>query len=174
VNDTDVPEGNRCTPRGDQGDAASSDISNGFDCHTIGDFPANCLRNGTEDASKYCAYIGARLPTQEELTAIGTNGGTTNFPWGDETATCDYTNMNQCFGSAVPRSNAQTFAAGNSSEDVRHLMGNVWEYVTCTNDARDCICGGGGTTPFPEEYSCATVSKNSTRGTIGIRCVKDL
>jgi hypothetical protein len=168
-----------CTERGNR-PTNPGDLSGGFGCSTgvlpeLEGMPANCLENAMADAITYCAYYDMRLPTQDEFLEIATNSGDTTFPWGDDAADCNHAKTGNCAPTRpIPASDQQSFSAGDSPDGVRHLIGNVWELVSCTNPTADCICGSGGTSGQPNSASCATVARGTTRGTVGFRCVMDI
>ena len=49
--------------------------------------PVTCV--SLEDAMRYCAFMGKRLPREEEWVRAGRMGSKRKYPWGDEAPTCE-------------------------------------------------------------------------------------
>jgi formylglycine-generating enzyme required for sulfatase activity len=107
--------------------------------------PINCL--DWNQARTYCAAVGKRLPTVEELewAARGAERGTT-YPWGNESPS------NQlCWnGGSVQRSvkklgtcTVGSFPAGDSPQGLKDLAGNVWEWTSSEYDSSNYVVHGG-------------------------------
>lgn len=103
-------------------------------------------------AARYCAWEGARLPTDAEfsLAAAGVEGR--RFPWGAREADCALAAMAGC--TTGPRG-VGSLPAGATPEGVLDLAGNVAEWVhdrpgtggrpsVGTGLVRDPMGGGGG------------------------------
>jgi len=113
-----------------------------------GNHPVNCV--DFEQARAFCAWVGKRLPTEEEWEYAARGGGEgRNYPWGNQPP--DPTRLNACgaecpanlvakrFFGVAPMFQAKdawpetapvgSFPAGASKHGVLDLAGNVWEWT---------------------------------------------
>jgi len=153
-----------------------------------GDFPVvgvSCF-----EAAAYSKWVGQRLPTEAEwqMAANWRVSGSSKtyqraFPWGD---TMDHGRCNVWAaqrGGPVPESE---YPDGSAPNDVRQLIGNVWEWTASDFSARDdegrevrtdylakCIRGGA----FDTFFECQATSEFRTgqnplarKHNIGFRC----
>lgn len=78
------------------------------------------------DADAFCAWLGGRLPTDDEWERVARFTDGRLFPWGNEF------DAQRCNGVELGRGNlvpVQYFEAGRSPEGVYNLVGNVWEWA---------------------------------------------
>lgn len=94
-----------------------------------GNHPVNCM--DWSQAKEYCEWVGKRLPTEAEWekAARGTDGR--KYPWGNQTATCDYAVMSER-GNGCGRNSTWPVGSkpkGTSPYGVMDMAGNAWEWV---------------------------------------------
>ncbi|MFO8071276.1 MAG: formylglycine-generating enzyme family protein [Polyangia bacterium] len=111
-----------------------SEPDTGSDCNWnesgYEDHPVNCV--DWNQAVAFCEWVGGRLPSEAEWEYAARGGGQDiTYPWGDETATCDYAVMydggNGCGTGRTWSVCSKT--AGNTDQGLCDMAGNVWEWV---------------------------------------------
>jgi len=96
------------------------------------DHPINCV--DWYQAVDFCNWAGGRLPSEAEWEyAARSEGQDIIYPWGDETATCDYAVMHDDVNNGGCRQN-RTWSvcskpAGNTDQGLCDMAGNVDEWV---------------------------------------------
>jgi formylglycine-generating enzyme required for sulfatase activity len=157
-----------------------------------GAHPVNCV--DWRDASSYCAFVGKRLPSEEEWEWAARGGATAHsYPWGDERPTAERVNAcgPECVqwkaaneGEAVTplspiadgwpiTASVGSFPRGATREGLLDLAGNVWEW-TANKVAR----GGGWSDSDPLVLRAADRSGRLWFGPtgsytrVGFRCAR--
>jgi formylglycine-generating enzyme required for sulfatase activity len=79
-----------------------------------------------DQASAYCDFVHARLPTEAEWekTARGPDGKV--YPWGDAAPSCDLLNFNKCVGITT---NVIAYPQGQSYYHALDMEGNAFEWT---------------------------------------------
>ncbi len=97
-----------------------------LDARTVtADRPVVCVTWG--QARQYCEWRGQRLPAEAEWERAARGGDDARqYPWGNETPTCEHANLHGC--DLGPRE-VGTSDAGRSAEGVYDMAGNVWEWT---------------------------------------------
>jgi len=148
--------------------------------------PVNCV--DLEQATAYCAFVGRRLPTEEEweYAARGTDGR--GYAWGSAPP-----GGQLCWngeGSDLGKGERQgtcpvaSYPAGRSPFGAFDMGGNVWEWTAnahCPYDHRGCtaptrvIRGGAWNNVLPRYVRAqdrAEETAGSRRDNVGFRCAR--
>ena len=110
-----------------------------------GNHPINCV--DWAQATKYCASVGKRLPTEEEWQYAAQGDDGHEYPWGNAAP------GNQlCWngeGSTLGKGKRQStcavgsFPSGNSPFGLSDMSGNVWEWTSSKYDDNARVSRGG-------------------------------
>ncbi len=148
--------------------------------------PVNCV--DAIQAEAYCAFVGKRLPSEDEWDYAARGGDGRKYPWKDGPPLAQL-----CWngdGNDLGKGNRQgtcpvgAFPAGASPSGALDMAGNVWEWTStayCPYDNRSCgdlrrvIRGGGWNNLVPEFVRAQDRSKEATKArndNIGLRCAR--
>jgi formylglycine-generating enzyme required for sulfatase activity len=150
--------------------------------------PVNCV--DALQAEAYCAFVGKRLPTEDEWDHAARGPEGRKYPW-KEGAPADQLCWNG-EGNSAGKGNRQgtcpvgQFPSGASPFGALDMAGNVWEWTSsayCPHDKRSCedhrrvIRGGAWNNLVPEYVRAQDRSKEATKtrnDNIGLRCARTL
>jgi gamma-glutamyl hercynylcysteine S-oxide synthase len=76
------------------------------------------------EAKAFCKWANVRLPKESEWEYVATNGGTTYYPWGNETPHSSICNIDYTNGTTH---NIDYYDNSDSCK-VKQLIGNIWEW----------------------------------------------
>jgi hypothetical protein len=140
--------------------------------------PVNCV--DFTQATAYCAWVDARLPTDYEWLDAATWGGASITPWGGGDLSCERATLGSKGKACAGRSTAPACARPLGNSPVGHcdLFGNVWEWTTSAPESRPTwrVIEGGGwlTSPMAlEKDHCGADSPTVRSAGTGFRCFRD-
>ena len=143
--------------------------------------PVNCISQ--PQAAKYCAWLGRRLPTEDEWEYAASGRAKRLYAWGNASPA-----GRVCWGRPHDGTcDVGSFDGGSSPEGLHDITGNVWEWtssdycpydanVACARDQK--VARGGGwfssdpnvvRTQVRQPYTPDTLSAQ-----VGVRCAKSL
>jgi sulfatase modifying factor 1 len=138
-----------------------------------GDHPMNCV--DWEQASKFCGWLGGRLPTEDEWYAEASARG--KYPWGNEEASCSHAVMVDG-GLGCGRNSTWPVCSkpsGNSASGLCDMSGNVWEWTSTQSGAERVLRGGGwglGARAYLSAAGRSASAPSNRDSGIGFRCAR--
>lgn len=150
-----------------------------------GDHPV--MQVSARDAEKYCAYLGARLPTEIEWEYAARGNDGRRFPWGNQVPSQKNPKLanfgtDQCCAPSDSDGYSTTSPVGSYPEGaspfgVEDMAGNVWEWTTTPfpGDSKEQVIRGGG---WGNNAYCLRVSyrhgnpPNIGLNMVGFRCAR--
>ncbi|HOT92063.1 MAG TPA: SUMF1/EgtB/PvdO family nonheme iron enzyme [Anaerolineae bacterium] len=93
-----------------------------------------------DEAAAYCAWVGGRLPTQEEWERAARGRDGRLYPWGNEFVPGRANTRESGLGSPTP---VGVFVDGESPEGLLDMAGNVWEWTASDYNLQTKILRGG-------------------------------
>jgi formylglycine-generating enzyme len=147
---------------------------------TRGEHPMNCV--DWYAAEQYCAWVGARLPTEDEWLVEASNHNTRTYAWGEIDPTCAYCIMDDdnAGGRGCGMDGTGPVCSrplGHSVSGLCDVTGNVWEWTSTSTGTGKMIRGGswfsniaGGNLLLPKRFGS---QPDKSYISLGFRCVRD-
>ncbi len=143
--------------------------------------PINCVTY--KQASTYCNWIGARLPSEDEWEwAARGRSAAMKYPWGDVPPS-----KQLCWSGAEPRTSTcpvRSFPEGDSPDGISDLSGNVSEWTSTRGPARSerspfsyVVRGGWWSMDIPDLFRADVTNFSEPASAFdgrGFRCVADM
>lgn len=160
------------------GRCSRPDTGNGCNWNTgRDDHPINCV--DWNQASAFCKWAGARLPTEQEWEYVASGGSEgRTYPWGNdeprERACWNGKGNGMEEGARKTTCPVGTHRMGDSRWGVQDVVGSVWQWTSSGYEVGSkCVRGGAFYERFPEELaSDASIARPSSWRDygVGFRC----
>jgi hypothetical protein len=127
------------------------------------------------EAAAYCAWVGARLPSEAEWERAARGLEDREYPWGNEAPDEKRANLDMKVGSPTP---VGLYPAGATPEGVADMAGNVWEWVEDWYERDEVrVLRGGSFLYAPRLLRVSNrpwLGPGDRDNVIGFRCVRDV
>ncbi|MEN9799122.1 MAG: hypothetical protein RL653_2818, partial [Pseudomonadota bacterium] len=134
--------------------------------------PINCV--DWFQANTFCQLQGKRLPTAAEWEDAASNGGTTLYPWGNDTPTADHARW-AARGSRGGTAEVGSYPDGATKAGLQDMAGNVFEWVESDGNGVREVRGGSWFTGNPSMLLATyrlVLSMYQRETTYGFRCAR--
>jgi len=131
-------------------------------------------------ARAFCAWIGGRLPTEDEWEGIARGGDGRRYAWGDTAPECPHAQWSDGCGRGSTQPVNSATDGPLSAHGVSAMSGGVWEWV----ESDDALRGGdrlqkGGAWTSTEAGELRAAGRAWVPGAlqlddVGFRCVRDV
>jgi formylglycine-generating enzyme required for sulfatase activity len=125
------------------------------------------------EAARYCAARGARLPTADEWEFAARGPERRVFPWGDE---WDRARLRSGASPSAGVAPVGSHPDGGTPDGIHDLAGNVWEWTATESEVGRVIKGGSWDAKNPAYFRAAAISEVDAMepsSDVGFRCVRD-
>jgi formylglycine-generating enzyme required for sulfatase activity len=156
-------------------------------CSLAGACPAVALRGEPglpvagvtrDEAARYCAFRGGRLPAEDEWTWAAGGAATRRYPWGDTGAVCRRAAWGLrdgpcAIGGAGPEL-AGSHPDGATPDGVHDLAGSVAEWTAGDDPRLGFVRGGAWADALATDlrtWQRRAVSPDARSAEVGVRCV---
>jgi formylglycine-generating enzyme required for sulfatase activity len=134
-----------------------------------------------DEAERFCASRGGRLPTDDEwLAAASADAGLRRYPWGDTGAVCRRAawglDNGPCATGATGPDTVGAHPEGDTPLGMHDLAGNVAEWVNA-GDGNAAVRGGSWASALATDlrtWARVDVPRNVHDAHIGFRCAYDV
>lgn len=139
--------------------------------------PINCVN--LAQATKFCEWVGGRLPSSEEWLVAATNDGVDAYPWGNAEPSKELAHFGYREDGLPGTAEAGSHPKGANKKGVLDLAGSVWEWTSTTFEIREGVKqpqARGGRMPMrSDDISVSNhleMSASNQTPNVGIRCAK--
>ncbi len=137
-----------------------------------------------DEAARFCASRGMRLPTEDEWIAAAAGSSDPagrRYPWGDTGAVCRRAAFGlargPCSRGGLGPDTVGAHPDGQTPEGLFDMAGNVAEWVTAADGALGVARGGSWRSALAAElrvWSRLEIDPHAHDDRVGVRCARDL